>query len=74
MNGKGKSWIGFWDNETIISDKAIRKNMEIFVRGSSALLEYSNDDIVLDIGCGKGCLVPYLIEQVKEIHLIDTSL
>lgn len=67
------NWIDYWDKANAFTEDNMRKNMEIFIRGSKPILNYGQDDIVLDIGCGPGNLEMHLKDEVREIHCLETS-
>jgi ubiquinone/menaquinone biosynthesis C-methylase UbiE len=67
------NWIDWWNTETVIRHVTWQKNMEIFMRTTEPLLNYSPQDIILDIGCGPGYLAAFLKDRVKELHCVDTS-
>lgn len=73
MRKPGRNWIDYWITENITSDIIWKKNMEIFIKSTDSLLNYKNDDVVLDIGCGPGFLPAFLKDKVKEIHCLDIS-
>lgn len=43
------------------------------MRSTDQLLNYNNQDIILDIGCGPGYLEAFLKDKVKEMHCLDIS-
>ncbi|MBI2541603.1 class I SAM-dependent methyltransferase [Candidatus Woesearchaeota archaeon] len=67
------NWVDYWDCNAPLHDKDMWKSMEIFIRGTESLLDYNENDIVLDIGCGPGYLADCLKGIVKEMHCLDTS-
>lgn len=67
------NWIDYWENKSIFQDTNWEKYMEIFLRSTDKLLNYNNQDIILDIGCGPGYLELFLKDKVKEIHCLDIS-
>jgi ubiquinone/menaquinone biosynthesis C-methylase UbiE len=73
MRETANNWLTYWNEETIFTDADWRKNMEIFVRATDPMMNYTTDDIILDIGCGPGYLASFLKDRVKEIHGVDTS-
>jgi len=66
-------WQQFWENENIFTETNWRRNLDIFIRGSSVLFEWNRNNQVLDIGCGPGHLEEYLGGKVKAITGLDTS-
>lgn len=48
-------------------------NMEYFLRATGPIMQYSRDDVVLDIGCGEGYLAEFLRGRVCEVHGLDIS-
>jgi len=73
MGKKQKTWIEFWNSESLVSSPRWEKNMRRFLQGVENFFTFSKDDIVLDIGCGPGYLEMFLKDRVKEIHCVDTS-
>ena len=66
-------WIKYWDKENIISDNIWHKNNTYFFKNTLKIIDYHEDDIVIDIGSGKGFFAELIANTVKELHLIDTS-
>ena len=66
-------WIRYWDKENIISDNIWAKNNAYFFKNTLKIIDYSKDDIVIDLGSGKGFFAELIANKVKELHLIDTS-
>ena len=73
MNNIDKNWIEYWNTETIFKDKLRKKDNEIFFRNISFFMDFTPNDVVLDVGCGKCYLADLLKDKVKEVHCIDTS-
>lgn len=73
--GQIEDWSGFWKSREVTSyrDTVWRMNMEYFVRATGPVMDYSEDDAVLDIGCGAGYLSELLHERVSEVHGVDIS-
>lgn len=72
MENRASNWIDYWDRETIWQD-ILKKTVDIFVSATEKLLNYNNQDIILDIGCGPGYLETLLKGRVKKIYCLDTS-
>ncbi|RMF92016.1 MAG: class I SAM-dependent methyltransferase [Candidatus Schekmanbacteria bacterium] len=68
-----KEWIEFWDKENVVDEKVWEENAKLFFSNTLKVWSYDKDDIVLDIGCGKGYFAELIAEKVKELHLVDTS-
>lgn len=66
-------WIEYWDKENNISDNIWAKNNAYFFKNTLKIIDYSEDDIVMDLGSGKGFFAELIANKVKELHLIDTS-
>ncbi len=66
-------WFDFWNTDETFSF-IMKKNMEFFLKNSSNIFSFREDDIVLDIGCGEGPLAEHLDIKVKEYYGVDTSL
>ena len=66
-------WIKFWDQEDIVSDKIWKLNGLFFYKNTLNIFNYSKNDIILDIGGGKGFFSEILIDKVKEVYVCDTS-
>ena len=65
-------WIRYWNSSTG-HEKLMWHNMRLFIRESHPLVDYRDDDIVLDIGCGPGHFADLMHGKVEEIHSADTS-
>ncbi len=68
-----KTWIDFWKTGNVTSERILQLNMDIFIKSTDPILNYNNEDIVLDIGCGPGYLPAALTQRIKEIHSLDIS-
>lgn len=68
-------WLDFWKSREVTSyrDAVWRMSMEYFVKATGPIMEYSPDDVVLDIGCGEGYLAESLRGRVREVHGLDIS-
>lgn len=66
-------WIDWWRVQKISSEAKWQRNMDIFIANTESILNYSSNDIVLDIGCGPCHLALQLHKRVKEIHCMDIS-
>ena len=66
-------WIKYWDKENSISDNIWAKNNAYFFKNTLKIIDYSKDDIVIDLGSGKGFFAELIANKVKELYLIDTS-
>lgn len=73
MKKTAKTWIDFWKTENVTSEKISQLNMDIFIKSTEQILEFNDEDVVLDIGCGPGYLPASLKGRVKEIHCLDVS-
>jgi len=73
MGRARRTWVDWWNSEGPLEDAIWEKNAEFFVRSTDSILHYGADDVILDIGCGVGCLAALLKHRVKEIHCVDTS-
>jgi ubiquinone/menaquinone biosynthesis C-methylase UbiE len=73
MKKEVDNWPDFWTGEIVLEKKHWRKNMENFIKAVEPLLDFSPDDIILDIGCGSGLMAEFLKDKVKEIHGVDIS-
>lgn len=69
------NWLGFWKSREVTPyrDTVWRMNMEYFVRATQTIMQYSGDDVVLDIGCGAGYLHESLHRRVRAVHGVDIS-
>jgi len=65
-------WFEFWNSDKIFSF-IMKKNMGFFLKNSRDIFPLSENDIVLDIGCGAGPLADLLEVNVKEYQGVDTS-
>jgi len=66
-------WAEWWKGEAITRDVNWQKNIKIFVKSTQPVMQYSKDDVILDIGSGPCFLARYLKDEVKEIHCLDIS-
>lgn len=73
MENISDNWIDYWNTETLLTDAKWQKDMELFIKTTTPLLNYNAQDVILDIGCGPGFLASLLTDRVKEIHCADTS-
>jgi ubiquinone/menaquinone biosynthesis C-methylase UbiE len=65
-------WIEYWNTDTVFLN-IMSKVAGFFLSRTRPFLNYSSDDIVLDIGCGPGDLEYLLKGEIKEIYGVDTS-
>ena len=70
-----ETWIDFWKTRDItpVRDAVWRMSMDQFVASTESVVHYSEDDVVLDIGCGAGYLEAALHDRVREIRGVDVS-
>ena len=54
-------WIRYWDKENIIPDNIWAKNNAYFFKNTLKIIDYSDNDIVIDIGSGKGFFAELII-------------
>ena len=68
------SWVNYWNSQNIWSDSALwQKQMQVFLRLTEKVLGYSNDDKVLDCGCGSGHFAELAADLVGTIVCADMS-
>ena len=68
------SWVNYWNSQNIWSDSALwQKQMQVFLRLTEKVLGYSNDDKVLDFGCGSGHFAELAADLVGTIVCADMS-
>ena len=48
------NWIKYWNKENVISDNIWAKNNTYFFKNTLKIIDYSHNDVVIDIGSGKG--------------------
>ncbi len=66
------SWNEYWDNDRLFG--TVMPGMtDFFFRKSLEVVGYSEEDDVLDIGCGPGYLEDNLCRVVRRIDGVDTS-
>ena len=73
MDYNSNNWISWWQTEKITQEIHWKKNMEIFIRATDNILNYTKDDVILDVGSGPCYLASFLKDRVKEIHCLDIS-
>lgn len=73
MKNELNNWVDYWDVESIVSDTNWKTHTDIFLKATDPILNYSDQDTMLDIGCGAGHLAADLKDRVKEICCLDTS-
>ena len=67
-------WLNYWDKKNIWTESSLwKKNNEIFFKKTSKILNYKDEDIVLDVGCGNGDLASKILYIVKQVFCLDTS-
>jgi ubiquinone/menaquinone biosynthesis C-methylase UbiE len=67
------NWVHYWKNQNIFREKSFKKSMEYFIDNSKRILNYNQNDVVLDIGSGPCYLAYCLKDKVSEIHCAEIS-
>jgi 2-polyprenyl-3-methyl-5-hydroxy-6-metoxy-1,4-benzoquinol methylase len=64
----------FWDLLSKIYDEETQRFEQMYIKTTENTKNYlSNNDIVMEIGCGTGTLTNEIANSVKTIHAIDLS-
>ncbi len=73
-NDSDNAWFDYWGHRNVWTDSALwRKQMEVFVRLSSHMMQYARDDNILDFGCGSGNFAEMMFDKVSSIVCTDVS-
>ena len=68
------NWLNYWDKKNIWTLSSLwRKNIDLFFRKTSNILNYDKRNTVLDIGCGNGEFASKIISKVDKVFCVDTS-
>jgi len=73
MSSDASPWVRYWNDQTFIDDAMLARSSRVFLEASEGVMAFSDQDRVLDIGCGSGALVWALAPRVREICGLDTS-
>ena len=72
--GHKNVWVEYWNSDNTWSHSSLwRKQMDTFVRLSSDLMGYCQDDKVLDFGCGVGHFAENVANNVGSVVCADMS-
>lgn len=67
-------WIQYWSRDAFWGRmKLWELNARVFMRRAEGVLEFKEEDSVLDIGSGPGALALVLADKVKSVLAIDTA-
>ena len=67
-------WVEYWNKDNIWSrSKFWRRQMEVFVRLTADVMDYNENDKVLDFGCGSGNFAEITAHKVESILCGDMS-
>ena len=67
-------WVEYWNSDNTWSHSRLwRKQMDTFVRLSSEIMGYCQDDKVLDFGCGVGHFAENVAHSVGSVVCADMS-
>ena len=67
-------WVEYWNSENVWASSSLwRKQMETFVRLSSELMDFREDDKVLDFGCGNGHFAEIVAARLGPVVCADAS-
>ena len=67
-------WVEYWNKDNIWSrSKFWRRQMEVFVRLTADVMDYNENDKVLDFGCGSGNFAEITAHKVGSILCADMS-
>jgi len=68
------NWLNYWDKKNIWTESSLwKKNIDLFFRKTSSILNYNKKNTVLDIGCGNGEFTSKIISKVDKVFCVDTS-
>ena len=68
------NWLNYWGKKNIWAESALwKKNTEIFYKKTSNILNYDENQKVLEIGSGNGDLAIKISTKVDTIYCLDTS-
>jgi SAM-dependent methyltransferase len=68
------AWTAYWDRGEAMNGKLWRMQCDFFVSRIHRETAFGPDDVLLDIGCGRGYTTAALASRVHEAHGADTSL
>ncbi|MDR2800117.1 MAG: methyltransferase domain-containing protein [Desulfovibrio sp.] len=68
-----KSWVEYWNREEAMEGKAWIRQSEFIARRIREEFSFTDEDALLDIGCGRGHVVAALAPFLREAHGADTS-
>ena len=67
-------WVEYWNKDNIWSRSTFwRRQMEVFVRLTADVMDYNENDKVLDFGCGSGNFAEITAHKVGSILCADMS-
>ncbi len=66
-------WIDYWNRKDTMSGEFWRKQAFFFADQIIREIPFGPDDVVLDIGCGKGHVLAALASRIREGIGLDTS-
>jgi cyclopropane fatty-acyl-phospholipid synthase-like methyltransferase len=67
-------WVEYWNSQNVWASSSLwRKQMETFVRLSSKVMNYCQDDKVLDFGCGSGHFAEIAAGRLGSVVCADMS-
>ncbi len=73
MSSDASPWVHYWNHQTFIDDAMLARSSRVFLKASEDVMAFSDQDRVLDIGCGPGTLIAAMAPRVREICGLDTS-
>ena len=67
-------WVEYWNRDNIWSQSMFwRKQMEVFVRLTTGIMDYNVNDKILDFGCGSGNFAEITADRVGSVVCADMS-
>ena len=67
-------WVEYWNRDKIWSKSTFwRKQMEVFVRLTTGIMDYNANDKILDFGCGSGNFAEITADRVGSVVCADMS-
>ncbi len=67
------TWVAYWDRDEALAGALWKAQTDFFMKQLQQEVPIYPQDVVLDIGCGKGYESACLAGLAKEVHGLDTS-
>jgi protoporphyrinogen oxidase/ubiquinone/menaquinone biosynthesis C-methylase UbiE len=72
-DGDDDGWASRWAREDMSSPQVAELDAREFVRRATPLLAPRRDDVVLDLGCGRGRVAALMSECTQAVHGVDVN-